>query len=369
MNLAFDLTAAPERLTGAGHYMVELVAALDRRQSIDLDVMVRPPHLDLIGRRAPRARVHQAGAGPRPVRLLWEQTGLPLRLRRLRPDVLHCPHYTVPMAARTPMVVTFHDATFFTHPELHQRAKVAFFRTAMRLAARRARRIVAVSRATADALAGHGVVDPDRVDVVHEGVDHSRFHKPSDDEVADFRTSHGIKGPYLAFLGTLEPRKNLTRLVRAYDRMALDWPGQLLIAGRHGWGIDDLDQTIQNSRHGAVRRLGYLPDDERSAFLGGATAVCYPSLAEGFGLPVLEAMACGAAVVTAGTSATAEVAGNAAELVDPLDVGSIEWGLRRAILDPERASELRSAGPLRAATFTWESAAVAMEGVYHMAMT
>lgn len=368
MRVAFDLTAAPTRLAGAGHYMVELVSALARTGRIALDVLAKPVHVARVQQRAPTARVLESSSRIRPVRLAWEQTGLPLRLRRLRPDVLHSPHYTMPMWSPVPVVVTFHDATFFTHPELHERVKVAFFRQSMRLAARRASRIVAVSETTRDGILAHLRVDPDRIDVVHEGVDLEELSPPSQDELDAFRRRRGLTRPWIAFIGTLEPRKNVPRLLDAFSRLADDWPGDLVVAGRLGWGSEGLGQALARVPAGRVHRLGYVADDERRCLLGGAELVCYPSLAEGFGLPVIEAMACGAAVVTSATSATGEVAGDAAELVDPEDTASLERGMRRVLDDDGLRTDLQERGRARAARFTWDRTAEAMLEVYRKAL-
>jgi len=342
MRVAFDLTAVPRQITGAGVYITELAAALRRGGAVDLD----------------EVRGGGSMLANRPVRLAWEQTALPWRLRRRQPDLLHSPHYTMPLLSPVPVVVTFHDATFFTHPELHERVKVVFFRAAMRAAARRAARVIAVSAATRDGVVAHTRVDPAKVDVVPEAVDHTRFHPPRHDEVERFRAKHGLDGPYIAFLGTIEPRKNVPRLIAAFG--ALDWDGILVVAGRDGWG-----PPLPDPLPPAVRRIGYIDGDERRALLGGAAAVCYPSLAEGFGLPVLEAMACGAPVVTSAVSSTAEVAGGCAVLVDPTDVGSIGAGLARALdsaVDTERARQ-------RALVFTWDATALATVDVYHSALS
>ena len=368
MRVAVDLTAAPDRLAGAGHYMMRLVAALCRTEAIALDLFARRVHQRDLELWAPSARRYPVGSDRRPLRLAWEQLRLPALVRRSAADLLHSPHYTMPMRAPIPVVVTFHDATFFTHPHLHERVKVRFFQWAMRGSARRARRIVTVSEASRRGILEHTGADPSRVDVVPEGVDPEQFHPPSEEEVDAFRRRHRADRPWMAFLGTLEPRKNVPRLVEAFGRIAGDWPGDLLLAGVVGWGEEDLERAIAAAPPGRVRRLGYLEDHERRALLGGAELVAYPSIAEGFGLPVLEGMACGAPVLTSATSATEEVAGGAAELVDPLDVGSIEAGMRRLLSDEDRREELRAAGPPRAARYTWEGAAASMVDVYRRAL-
>ena len=183
----------------------------------------------------------------RPVRLAWEQTGLPRAVARAAPDLLHCPHYTMPLRRPVPTVVTLHDATFFTDPELHTRTKGPFFRAATRLALRRATGCVVDSQATADELIRVAGASPDRMQVAHLGVDTSVFAPPDETAKATVRRRIGLADgqDYIAFLGTLEPRKNVPALVRAWVEACRDRvdPPALVLAGGAGWD-HDIDAAI-----------------------------------------------------------------------------------------------------------------------------
>jgi glycosyltransferase involved in cell wall biosynthesis len=300
----------------------------------------------------------------RPARLAWEQAGLPRLARRARADVLHCPHYTMPLVAGLPVVTTLHDATFFTHPELHLPVKRRFFRAWTRVSLRRARRCIAPSAATRDELVRVAHADRDRVAVAHHGVDTARFHQPTEEERAKARAHLGIDGPYVAFLGTLEPRKNVPALVRGWRR--IPDPPPLVLAGGRGWD-DEVDRAAAELPAGHdLRRPGYLPLELLAGFLGDAEVVAYPSLGEGFGLPVLEAMACGAPVLTTRLLALPEVGGDAVAYTEPT-AESIAETLQALLADPARRAELAEAGRARAAGFDWRASARAHLAVYEAA--
>lgn len=367
VRVSLDASAIPDPAGGAGRYVLALARALHGRDDVDLVVVCRTGD----AARWPTPVV-AAAPNPRPVRLAWEQVGLPLVLRRGLPavDVHHAPHYTMPLAAGRPVVVTIHDLSFFTHPEWHQPAKVALFRKAIRLAASRAAALVAVSEATAGLL--RSLVAPRApVHVIPHGVDLGRFTpaaaRPDDDAAALAR--HGVTAPYAAFLGTLEPRKDVPTLVRAFDLVAEARPDlALVLAGARGWGADAVDAAVAAARHGdRVRRLGFVAEDDVPALLRGAAAVCYPSLEEGFGLPVLEGLACGAPVVTTAGTVMEEVAGGAAVLVRPGDVTSLAQALDVALSGGPAAATRRRQGLEVAARHTWEASADAHVEVYRAA--
>lgn len=355
-----DATAVPADRGGVGRYVDQLVPALEQLGA-DLVVVCQPRDVEHYGQLAPAADVVAAPGWitGRPARLVWEQVGLPRLAEQVGAEVLHCPHYTMPLRSRVPVVTTLHDATFFSHPDVHQPVKRVFFRSWTRTSLRRAARCVVPSRATRDELARltgwvHG-----QVDVAHHGVDPATFHVPDADQVAAARAHLGLRSSsYIAFLGTIEPRKNVPHLVEGWRSAVAgtEAPPALVVAGGRGWD-DSVDAVVAAvPPELEVLLPGYLPLDLLKGLLGGAEVVAYPSSAEGFGLPVLEAMACGAPVLTTRALALPEVGGDAVEYAEPTAEG-IAAALRGLLADPARRAELSAAAVERAAEFTWTACA------------
>jgi glycosyltransferase involved in cell wall biosynthesis len=354
-----DATAVPPDRGGVGRYVDELLPALVEEKA-DLAVVVQVHDLDHYRELLPGVPLLAApsAAARAPVRFAWEQTGLPALVRRSGAAVLHSPHYTMPLAAGVPVVTTLHDATFFTEPDVHLAVKRRFFRTWTRISLRRARRCVTPSAATRDELVRVARARADRVDVAHLGVDGRSFHVPSDAEREAVRVHVGVKGRYVAFLGTLEPRKNAAGLIRGWVQAVsgIDDPPALILAGGRGWD-EEIDRAVAEVPPGLqLVRPGYLPLGMLAGLLGGAQVVAYPSLGEGFGLPVLEAMACGAPVLTTRRLSLPEVGGDAVAYTEP-DPASIATALRGLLDHPARRRELAEAGRVRAAQFSWRACA------------
>jgi glycosyltransferase involved in cell wall biosynthesis len=355
-----DATAVPQDRGGVGRYVDQLLPAL-ADAGASLAVVCQARDLELYGTLVPGADVVAAPATieRRPARLAWEQVGLPRTARRLGARVLHSPHYTFPVRAGLPVVTTLHDATFFTSPEVHQRVKRTFFRTWTHASLRRAARCIVPSQATLDELARVTGAVHGQVDVAHHGVDPTSFHVPTPAERDRARTTLGLRSSrYVAFLGTIEPRKNVPALIEGWQRACrrLENPPALVLAGGRGWDerVDPAIAAVPGELE--VHAPGYLPLEQLAGLLGGAEVVAYPSLGEGFGLPVLEAMACGAAVLTTPLLAIPEVGGDAVEYVESTPEG-IEAGLIALLTAPDRRAELSAAAARRAATFTWAASA------------
>ena len=368
LRVSLDATAVPDRPGGAGRYVLELAAAVAELGTVDLTVVCRRGDGGRWrpGPGSPPVAVAEAGPVARPVRLAWEQAGLPRLLSGLGVHVHHAPHYTMPHLSRLPTVVTVHDLSFFSHPEWHERTKAPFFRAAIRAAAARADAIVAVSGATAARLED-GVRTSAPVHVIPHGVDHARFRPAPDGDVDWAAVARiGARPPYVAFLGTLEPRKDVPTLVRAFDRVAGSRPDlTLVLAGARGWGTDAVEAAVRDARHGhRVRLAGYVDQTDAPAFLRGAAAVAYPSLEEGFGLPALEALACGAPLVTTTGSAMEEVAAGAALLVAPGDVDALADALEALLTGGPDVEERRRRGLETAARHSWAASAAAHVEVY-----
>lgn len=371
MRVLIDATPVPADRGGVGRYVDELVPAL---VALGADIVAIVQRRDLVALSQAWDGAHVVaapdGTASRVVRFVWEQTGLPALARRAGATVLHSVHYTAPVATgRVASVVTLHDATFFSHPELHSGIKSWVFRTATQRAVRAADAVVVPSAATRDEVLRYVAGDTDRVTVAPHGVDQRRFHPAGDGEVARVRSALGIGDrPYVAFLGTLEPRKNVPALVRAWVRAStdLDLPPILVLAGGPGWDRDVEPAVAAVPPHLTLLRPGYLPLSDVAAFLAGAQVVAYPSLGEGFGLPVLEAMACGAPVLTTRRLSLPEVGGDAVAYTEP-DEAAITDALAALLRSPARREELSAAAICRAKAFTWDASARAHLGAYERA--
>jgi glycosyltransferase involved in cell wall biosynthesis len=361
-----DATAVPADRGGVGRYVDGLLAALSAADA-DLAIVSQRADVERYGRMAPHADIVAAPAAiaHRPARLAWEQTGLPLVAQQVTAEVVHSPHYTMPLRVGRPVVVTIHDATFFTTPEQHTQVKGTFYRSATRTALRRATRVIVPSKATRDELVRVLDADSTRIDVAYHGVDQDMFHVPTDAEKARVAARLGLHGPYVAFLGQLEPRKNVPNLIRGWAK-AVHWrdePPALVLAGGSGWD-EDVDAAIAEvPAHLRVLRPGYLRFADLPGYLGGATVVAYPSHGEGFGLPVLEAMACGTPVLTTHRLSLPEVGGDAVAYTEP-GVEEIAEALSSLLDDAARRRSLADAALTRAREFTWAASAEAHLAAY-----
>ena len=371
MRLLLDATAIPADRGGVGRYVDALLPALVA-EGIDLVVACQSRDAVRTAALVPEAEVVAAPAriAARPARMAWEQIELPSLARRTRADVLLSPHYTMPQMTAVPVVVTVHDATFFSHPGLHSPVKARFFRAAIRGAVRRAAALVVPSVATRDEVVRFVGGDAERFHVAYHGVDTGLFHPVGADEVGRVRASLGLDDrEYVAFLGTIEPRKNTPALVRGWVAAVQDRaePPTLVLAGGRGWDIEIDEAAARVPEHLSLLRPGYLPLEDLAGFLSGAQVLAYPSLGEGFGLPVLEAMACGAAVLTTRELSLPEVGGDAVAYCATTDA-SISDALGSLLDDPARRADLSSRAVQRAAGFTWTSAARAHVGAFEAAL-
>ncbi|MGH3438577.1 MAG: glycosyltransferase family 4 protein [Sciscionella sp.] len=368
--MLIDATAVPADRGGVGRYVDALVAAL-YADGAALSVVCQPKDARLYSESAPGARIVVATdvVATRTARLTWEQSTLPRLVRRLGVDVLHSPHYTTALTNPVASVVTLHDATFFTDAVLHSSVKARFFRGWTRAALARAELCVTPSVATADELVRVAGANRYGLVVAPHGVDTERFHRPSPEEVGAAREDLALgDGDYIAFLGALEPRKNVPALLRGYALACRERsrPPALVLAGQPGWD-GQVERALATVPHRyRVIRAGYLAYENLAGFLGGAVLVAYPSLGEGFGLPVLEAMACGAPVLTTGRLALPEVGGDDVAYCG-VGAGDIAAGLTALLDDPARRAALSAGAELRAKEFSWAASAEQHRAAYSRA--
>jgi glycosyltransferase involved in cell wall biosynthesis len=356
----FDATSVPADRGGVGRYVDGLIGAL-AMADCNLIVVCQRTDAERYSRQLPTATVVAAPAAVahRPARLAWEQTGLPLLAQQVGAEVLHSPFYTCPLRIHCPVTVTVHDATFFTEPEHYDKSRRTFFRSAIKTSLRRACRVIVPSKATRDELIRLLDADPTRIDVAYHGVDPAAFHVPAEEEKARVRARLGLgDSGYVAFLGAKEPRKNVPSLIRGWVQAVRDMPRPpaLVVAGGSGHD-DEIDQAVVDvPEHLRLLRPGYLRYADLPGFLGGALVAAYPSFGEGFGLPILEAMACGAPVLTTPRLSLPEVGGEAVAYTGP-NPDEIARDLAALLADEPRRKALAIAGHARAKEFTWSSSA------------
>ncbi len=312
------------------------------------------------------------------VRIFWEQMVQPFALRKERVDLLHALAFVTPLLSPCPAVVTIYDLSFLLYPESFQRFKRFYLGLFTHLSARKARRIIAISESTKRDVVRLMGVPPEKVEVVYCGIDDA-FHPLAEDQVAAFRSKRGLPDRFILFVGTIEPRKNVTRLIEAFSNLhtctLAHLPTcrlanlKLVIGGAKGWFYEDVFARVEElGLEGEVVFPGYIPVSELPLWYNAAELFVYPSLYEGFGLPLLEAMACGTPVVTANTSSLPEVVGEAGLMVDPSDVDGLAEAMRQVLGDEALRQQMRERGLKRAKNFSWTKIAQETVQVYWRAM-
>lgn len=370
MHIAIDAqllnTAHTYRGAGVSIYSQNLLHALGKQPNRhrftvflnDADVAV--PGMEM---RRTRWPAHQPLA-----RILWEQSALPLALIREDADLVHGLVNVLPLATTVPGVVTVHDLSFLRMPERFPLAKRIYLGQLCRWSVQRARRIIAVSRQTADDLIGFFGVSAGKIEVVYNGVA-DRF-APGVAPGPDFRAENGLPDRFLLYVGTLEPRKNLERLIEAFAQWRAAAPLQdqdvaLVLAGAQGWFYEQIFARVNALNLAPVVHFpGFVPADALPHWYRAALAFVYPSLFEGFGLPVLEAMACGAPVLCSRAPSLLEVAGDAALTFPAEETDALAAALTQIIGDASLRQDLGQRGLAQARRFSWDRCAAETLAVY-----
>jgi len=305
-------------------------------------------------------------------RVAWEQCAAPLALFRERVDLLHAMALVAPAASPCPTVVTVFDLSYLLFPNAFKAANRLYLRCLVGLSARRASRVIAISESTRQDVIARLHVPADRVRTISCGVD-SAFRPLPAADVDAFRRDKGLPQRFILYLGTIEPRKNVSRLVEAFDGLVSSAPRDtvdlhLVIAGGTGWMFDAILARIHDSPvHDRIHLPGYVPEEEKPLWYNAATCFCYPSLYEGFGLPPLEAMACGVPVIASDVSSLPEVVGDAGIVVAPTDTDALIDALHRVLANAALRAELAHRGLARAGCFSWAEAARQTVATYRLA--
>lgn len=360
MRIGFETTPLALPLSGVGTYTDNLLA--------NLQVLGEDTILPLTHYPAQYRWRENNGTPPRaPIKTLWMQTTLRRQLGELRPDVCHFTNSVAPLWLPYPMVVTIYDMTLWVCPEYHPARRLATMRPIIPLAARQADAIITASHSARDDIVRILGVPSGKVHVVY-GAPSAPFRPIGDRAyLEDVRRVYHLPEPFILHVGTLEPRKNLVRLLEAFAQLHLrgSVPHHMVFVGKPGWSYQNIGAAV--SRLGianAVHFLDFVPVDVLAAIYNLADALVFPSLYEGFGLPVVEAMACGTPVITSPNGSLREVAGGAAEYVNPIDTQSIADGIQHILASPARRAELRARGLARSGCFSWERAARLTRRVY-----
>jgi glycosyltransferase involved in cell wall biosynthesis len=365
MRIAINTLAMKRELHGVGSYVKNLVSALSKIDQENEYLLFATAenvyHLSGLGNNfqiefAPASRI---------LRLPWEQSVLPVRLKKRGVDVYHGPTSVAPFVKTCPQVVSIHDMTFHLVPGRHSLHKLVYFRTMIPAMIRQSDMLIAISECTKRDILRFVATDESKIKVVHHGVE-TRFQPVLEKSQLDrVRERYGLARKFILYVGLIEPRKNLENLVDAYAGSDLCGELDLVLAGNLGWDYSRLLARIRNS--GLREKIclpGYIADSDLPALYSLAEIFVYPSVYEGFGLPVLEAMACGAPVVTSAVSSLPEVVGDAAILVDPHDSRALATALQTLWGDDALRRSLSERARLRSQFFTWEHTAADTLEVY-----
>lgn len=369
MNIAINTLSLYKTKAGMGRYIRELVnrlPALDPQHTYYLYISQKNKKYFNFEEKNVVVKTLSRFWSVHFLKLLWEQFFLPFSLWKHDIQLYHSTGFTLPFfkQKKTKYVVTIADMTFFSHPEYHLWWKVLYFRYMIPRALKKADTIITISDNTKNDILKMTNIPPEKIKTIYLGVD--RQFSPLNRSVCKkIGEKYNIKTPYILFVGMLEPRKNIIGLLHAYALLKDKKGHELVIVGKKGWKCDEIFDTVKElGLQTVVRFLGYVPDEDLPALYSAATCFVYPSFYEGFGIPILEAMACGCPVITSNNSSMKEIAGNAALLIDPANKEEIKEAMELILSHKKEQQRRRRAGLLQVKKFCWETMAKQTKELY-----
>lgn len=369
MNVLIDFSQIPIQKVGVGVYGLNLVLNIKPETGLHYYILVQDDDSSLDSCESSAVtliRVNSVKFRKLVNRLILEQIYIPYLVYKYKIDVVHSLHYSFPIMASARKIVTVCDMIFFKYPELHLKSKVLYFRFFIWLTTFLAAKVICISKSTEQDYLAHFKASPRLTTVVELGKDQT--YRPDIDqrEVKLVLKKYEISGDYILFIGTIEPRKNISNLILAFARVVAGGsPLYLVIVGKKGWHYESVFSLVKELHlEGKVIFTGFVEESEKPALLVGARMFVYPSYYEGFGIPVLESLACGTPTITSNLSSMPEVASDAAVLVDPGSIVDIHAALSKLYSDEELCEDLRKRGLIQAAKFSWLTTAEKTIAVY-----
>ena len=366
MKIALELQPCSNQMSGIGYYTFQLAKHLFEMDAVNVrgnyfNLCMRSPKLSEIGLNG--TVNYNAFLQYGVYRRVWDKIPIPYRIMFPRADITHFFNFIVPPGVSGKVIDTIHDLTYLRYPETMNTSNLARLRQGVQRSLACSDRVVVNSEFVKSEVVSELGVDASLIDVIYPAA--------VEDAVVDLPREYlaerwNLTGPYLLYLGTIEPRKNLNRLIQAYERMSreLEHPPKLVLAGGNGWKSEETYRLAESLLPGQIVFTGYINAAEKKLLYQNAALFTFPSLYEGFGMPVLEAMQYGKPVVCSNVSSLPEVAGDGARLVTPTDVDDIAAGLLEVYTDPARAEQLSLRGEAQAERFSWEQSAEKLMKVY-----
>ncbi len=368
MKIAINTLALYKTKVGMGKYIMELVNRVPKDDLENTYLIYvseeNKPFFNISERNVSIKKVSKIWTHPF-LKIFWEQLFLPISLWKNNVNIYHAPGFVLPLfkSENIKYVVTVADMTFFSHPQYHMAKKNFYFQQLIPYSLQKAEKIIVISESTRNDIIKITKINPAKIQTIHLGVD-DIFEKKKKAACQHIQGKYGIKHPYILFVGMLEPRKNIEGLIKAFS--SAERKGyRLVIVGKKGWMYESIFALIKKLNiEEEIIFTGYVPDEELPYLYSAATCFVYPSFYEGFGIPVIEAMACGCPVITSRNSSLQEIAGAAAILIDPYNVGSIKKAIESCVMDKGYCEKMVQRGFVQAKKFQWASMAKETRALY-----